>query len=253
MDSSMDYLVSHGPADSMFKNRAAVGVASRSCATEEKAPRLLIAGTGKALTERYTDLAHECGAEITAITADMDLVQAYLRMLAADILIVDLCLPIFDAFGLVARTASTCPGVGVMVVARSANDPLALKAIEAGATGCLLADCSTEDFRRAWSEMRGGGAPIDARFAPRLLDRVRSAGQRPAATRGRRPGPAGELSLREHEVVDLVAKGLSFGEIALALAISPHTMTSHVKNIYRKLAVHSRGEAVYEARCLGLI
>ena len=51
----------------------------------------------------------------------------------------------------------------------------------------------------------------------------------------------------------LIAKGFSFGEIARLLAVSPHTINAHVKKIYQKLAVHSRGEAVYEASKMGLL
>jgi DNA-binding NarL/FixJ family response regulator len=61
------------------------------------------------------------------------------------------------------------------------------------------------------------------------------------------------LSPRESEVLSLIAKGFSFGEIARLLEISRHTVTTYVKRIYQKLAVHSRGEAVYEAGRLGII
>ena len=61
------------------------------------------------------------------------------------------------------------------------------------------------------------------------------------------------LSAREAEVLALIAKGFSFGEIARLLGVSQHTVISHVKKIYQKLAVHSRGEAVYEAGKMGLI
>ena len=61
------------------------------------------------------------------------------------------------------------------------------------------------------------------------------------------------LSVRESEVLSLIAKGFSFGEIARLLGVSQHTVISHVKKIYQKLAVHSRGEAVYEAGKMGLI
>ena len=61
------------------------------------------------------------------------------------------------------------------------------------------------------------------------------------------------LSPRESEVLGLVAKGFNFAEIARLLAVSPHTITAHVKKIYQKLAVHSRGEAVYEATKMGLL
>lgn len=63
----------------------------------------------------------------------------------------------------------------------------------------------------------------------------------------------GPLSAREAEILRLIAKGLSFAEIGTVVSISPHTVTAHVKNIYRKLAVHSRGEAVFEAQQMGLV
>ena len=61
------------------------------------------------------------------------------------------------------------------------------------------------------------------------------------------------LSERETEILQLLAKGMSFSEIGEILTISPHTVTAHIKKIYRKLQVHSRGEAVYEAAQMGLI
>ena len=62
-----------------------------------------------------------------------------------------------------------------------------------------------------------------------------------------------QLSARETEILQLLAKGIPFAEIGDILSISPHTVTAHIKKIYRKLQVHSRGEAVYEAQCLGLL
>ena len=61
------------------------------------------------------------------------------------------------------------------------------------------------------------------------------------------------LSQRESEIIMLLAKGISFSEIGGILGISPHTVTAHIKKIYKKLGVHSRGEAVYEATCMGLV
>jgi DNA-binding CsgD family transcriptional regulator len=67
------------------------------------------------------------------------------------------------------------------------------------------------------------------------------------------PAEPSPLSERETELLRLVAKGFSFDAVAEVLCISPHTVVTHVKNIYRKLAVHSRGEAVHEARQMGLL
>ena len=63
----------------------------------------------------------------------------------------------------------------------------------------------------------------------------------------------GLLSRRELDILQLLAKGLAFAAIGEVLAISEHTVTTHVKKLYKKLNVHSRGEAVYEARELNLI
>lgn len=68
-----------------------------------------------------------------------------------------------------------------------------------------------------------------------------------------RPAVANPLSPRETEVLNLLARGMSFAEISSVLNISCHTVTAHIKKIYRKLQVHSRGEAVYEAAQLGIL
>jgi DNA-binding NarL/FixJ family response regulator len=80
--------------------------------------------------------------------------------------------------------------------------------------------------------------------------RNRMGGTAPARAAGAEQNP---LSARETEILQLLAKGMSFNEIGEILGISPHTVTAHIKKIYRKLAVHSRGEAVYEATQMGLL
>ena len=86
-------------------------------------------------------------------------------------------------------------------------------------------------------------------IARQILKQLRPADGAAEDDERRRP----ELSPRESEVLSFIAKGFSFGEIGKLLTISTHTVTTHVKNIYQKLAVHSRGEAVYEASRMGLL
>jgi DNA-binding CsgD family transcriptional regulator len=64
---------------------------------------------------------------------------------------------------------------------------------------------------------------------------------------------ASPLTEREAEILQLIAKGLSFADVGDALGISAHTVVTHVKKMYRKLSVHSRGEAVFEATQMGLL
>jgi len=92
-------------------------------------------------------------------------------------------------------------------------------------------------------------AVVTEEDARRILARMRTATTQP---RDESPRDA-VLTPRETELLRLTAKGLSFDAIGQLLEISPHTVVAHVKKIYRKLAVHSRGEAVYEANQMGLL
>ena len=162
---------------------------------------------------------------------------------AAEVFLVDLGLPDMDGTRVIRAASARYPEADVVVVTVFGDDRHVLASIEAGATGYLLKDVSAEDLVRSIRSLRAGGSPISPVIARRLLQRLRP------------PSPAAEetLSPREREILQYIAKGFSFEEVGGLLAISAHTVTSHVKNIYRKLAVHSRSEAVYEANKLGML
>jgi DNA-binding NarL/FixJ family response regulator len=161
----------------------------------------------------------------------------------AEVFLVDLGLPDMDGTRVIRAASARYPEADVVVVTVFGDDRHVLSSIEAGATGYLLKDVSAEDLVRSIRSLRAGGSPISPVIARRLLQRLRP------------PSPADDaaLSPREREILQFIAKGFSFEEVGGLLAISAHTATSHVKNIYRKLAVHSRGEAVYEANKLGML
>ncbi|MGH8187987.1 MAG: LuxR C-terminal-related transcriptional regulator, partial [Steroidobacteraceae bacterium] len=122
-----------------------------------------------------------------------------------------------------------------------------VNAIEAGASGYLLKDSSADEFLSAVYDILSGGSPVSPMVARLVLNRLRN------ARRAVPVDPDVELSEREAEILTLVAKGFSFSDICQLLAITSNTVKTHVNRIYRKLAVHSRGQAVYEATRLGLI
>jgi DNA-binding NarL/FixJ family response regulator len=169
-----------------------------------------------------------------------------------DVMLIDLGLPDIDGVEVIRHTARLCPQCDVIVVTMFGDDGHVLSSIEAGATGYLLKDAAGERIAASIHEARAGGSPISPSIARRVLMRFRLA---PVAAPV--PSPAvhesSPLSERETEILRLVAKGLSFETVGELLAISPHTVVAHVKKIYRKLAVHSRGEAVYEANQMGLL
>jgi len=184
--------------------------------------------------------------------------QAGLAMLdlqAPDVLLVDLGLPDIEGVKVIAHAAQHHPSCDVLVVTMFADDEHVVASIEAGACGYLLKDASAERITASIHELRAGGAPISPGIARRVLERFRtkaSAGFALGPTPQPEPEPS-PLTPRETELLRMVAKGFTFETIGHLLDISPHTVVAHVKKIYRKLAVHSRSEAVYEANQLGLL
>ena len=203
-----------------------------------------------------------------------------------DVILVDLGLPDMNGTEVIRHATQQHPGCDCIVVTLFADDAHVMASLEAGATGYLLKDASNERIIAAVQEVLEGGAPISPSIARRVLARFRqapaTAGTVPAASRPAGVAPAGgaggslpssasaapqaaaaasaipqvaasPLSDRETQILQLVAKGFSFDTVGEVLAISPHTVVTHVKKIYRKLAVHSRGEAVYEASQMGLL
>ncbi|MGM9480755.1 response regulator [Roseateles sp. NT4] len=177
---------------------------------------------------------------------------ALLDATAPDVMLLDLGLPDMDGVEVIRHAARRRPQCEVLVVTMFEDDQHVLPCIEAGATGYLLKDASAERIITAIHELLAGGSPISPSIARRVLASFRIGTGRAGAP-PEVPAEPSPLSERETEILRMVAKGLSFDAIGQVLSISPHTVVAHVKNIYRKLAVHSRGEAVYEASQLGLL
>lgn len=190
---------------------------------------------------------HEIGSAATYREADALVSQFKFQML-----IVDLDLP--DGFGLdlIRRTATNMPEVDIMVLANANDDPHVVSAIESGATGYVLKTEIENSLVSAIRLLTAGGSPVSPEVAKSVLRALRTYTTHTIekTTAPIQPNP---LSERETEILQLLAKGMSFNEIGDILTISPHTVTAHIKKIYRKLQVHSRGEAVYEAAQMGLI
>jgi DNA-binding NarL/FixJ family response regulator len=173
-----------------------------------------------------------------------------LRALRSDppeALLVDLGLPDGHGIELIRAARALSADTQTMVVTVFGDEKSVLGAIEAGARGYLLKDESMEGVGAAILQLLAGGSPITPAIAQHLILRF----QARAPSAGREAGPA--LSHRELEVLELVVKGFTFTEIAGLLGLSPHTVGTFVRRIYRKLEVRSRGEAVFEALQLGIV
>ena len=163
------------------------------------------------------------------------------------VLLTDLGLPDGSGIELI-REVTAKPDTDAIVITVFGDETNVVSALEAGATGYLLKDSSAEDVGEAVLQLVQGGSPISAKIARHLVKRFHPDDSRSSPLPG-----APELTEREREVLERMAKGFNYAEVAGSLKMSPNTVTSHIKNIYRKLAVHSRAEAVFEAAQLGLI
>lgn len=189
---------------------------------------------------------------------------------APDVLLVDIGLPGGSGIALIAHAHQHLPQCEVMVVTVFADEQSVLACIEAGATGYLLKDACDVDIVQQIRLLCGGGSPISPAIARRLLTRVSDRSAMPAAMQDAEAGaqanaqpsaqasaqPSAQpsaLSAQERMVLSLSAKGYNYEEIAGLMKLSHHTVETYVKRIYRKLQVHSKTEAVYEARKLGLM
>lgn len=172
----------------------------------------------------------------------------------ADVVLVDLGLP--DGSGLdLIRTIRQREGAAKVLVFTVLGDRQTINdALAVGADGFILKDTDPAELARAIRAARDGGAPISPKAAAQLLRafREQAAAAPPEVQRTADVEDFG-LTSRERETLETLARGFTQREAAKILGVSPHTIVSHVKAIYQKMAVNSRSEAVFEAIQSGLI
>lgn len=195
--------------------------------------------------DRRTTLAYAAGTGREAIE--------HLAAAKPDVLLVDLGLPDVHGTEVIRAAARVLPECDVMVVTVFGDERNVLASIEAGATGYVLKDCSSEELIHHIVELRSGGSPVSPGVARLVLDRMRLADPGHSAALPESHESSASLTPREVDVLRLVSRGYTYAEIARKLDVSVNTVTSHIKNSYRKLAVHSGAAAVTRASEMGLL
>src|SRR5689334_14955343 len=168
---------------------------------------------------------------------------------APKVLLTDLQLPDGHGVELIRETRARFPDTEIMVISILGDEESVISAITVGATGYLLKDAFPTDIAATVRDLVAGHSPISASIARFIVRRTQSSVEPP-------PGPplnTTKLTPREIDILWGIAKGFSYAEIAGHLGLSRQTVPGHIKSIYRKLEVHTRGEAVFEAVQQGLI
>ena len=206
--------------------------------------RVLIVEDDPATREALVDL---CRSDLgLAVLAATGLAAEGCRLVARphDLLLLDLGLPDGSGYDVLSAQRQQRPSARCLVLTVFADRAHVLRALELGAHGYCLKQ--SRELANAILQALAGQLPLDSQITAHLIEPLRKPVQQA-------PAAGGHLTLREHETLSGLARGLSYREIAAELSISPNTVTDYVKTLYRKLAVSSRSQAVYIAHQRGLI
>lgn len=184
-------------------------------------------------------------AEIVAEVANGEEAVAQAGTLQPDVVLMDLRMPGIDGLEATRRIVATSPHIAVLVLTMFEDDGSVFAALRAGARGYLLKGADQGEILRAIRAVASGEAIFGPIVARRLISFFST--RRPLA-----PPAFPELTEREREILELIARGHANPAIAQRLVLSPKTVRNHVSNIFSKLQVADRAEAIVRAREAGL-
>ncbi len=185
------------------------------------------------------------GIEVVGTAANgAEAVEAAVR-LRPDVVVMDVQMPQLNGVEATRLLTTQAPGAGVVVLTMSEDDGTVFAAVRAGARGYLVKGAEQEEIVRAITTVASGGVVFGATLALRIAEFFAAGPPTPTTA-------FPQLTAREREILELLAAGRSNGQIASALFLSPKTVRNNVSNVFAKLQVADRAEAIVRAREAGL-
>lgn len=194
-------------------------------------------------------LSAEDGFDVVAECADGQEAVERLPALDPDVVLMDIRMPRLDGISATSRLRAESDPLLVLVLTTFGEDEVLWGAIEAGAAGFVLKDSSAEDLIAAVRAVARGGAWLDRAVVPRVLEHYR----RLVAPAAREAARVESLTEREHDVLRLMARGATNGEIAGTLHVAEATVKTHVGSIFGKLGARDRAAAIVFAFDHGVV
>lgn len=193
-------------------------------------------------------LASVDGLEVVGTAEDGHSAVALAAELQPDVVVMDVQMPGLDGIEATRRVTTASPHIGVVMLTMAEEDATLFSAMQAGARGYLLKGANQAEITRAVTAVARGEAIFGPAIARRIADFF--AGGPAAGSAAEQAFP--QLTAREREILELVAAGRSNAQIASTLFLSPKTVRNNVSNIFAKLHVADRAEAIVRAREAGL-
>lgn len=164
---------------------------------------------------------------------DGESAMASIENLPIDVVLMDIDLPGKSGIEVTRYLKQKCPQLDFIMLTVQSDDDSIFKSLCVGASGYLLKDTNPADLLVHIKEVFNGGSPMSSQIARRIISSFRII--------------ENPLSERETEVLKMLSKGMNYKDVANAIFLSPHTVKTHIKNIYSKLHVNNRAEAIYKA------
>lgn len=161
-----------------------------------------------------------------------------------DLILMDIEMPVLNGIETTQVVKQKYPQIKIIMLTAFDNDENIFNAIQAGADGYLLKEINPKDLYQGIKETLNGGAAMNPSIALKTLKLLRN----PLSIDNEKDKEDISLTKREVEVLEQLSKGLSYTLIAENLFLSPSTIRKHIENIYKKLQVHSKIEAVQKAK-----